>query len=142
KCLVLATVFLPTRLFMFGCRYASFRQPLRWRGPEQTNPSWKPQASPLGTVYILETVPPILVTQILAPSNAAPKIVLPAGSATKVPRFVPSLARSFVTLPDEFLTQMLFASKDTTSGWLLTTKVPCTAASSLRRFVTLLPYRC
>ena len=61
------------------------------------------------------------VTHIFVPSNA-----IPCGPfATNVPRFEPSLARSFVTLlPLVFVTQMLVPSNAIPLGLLPTVNVP------------------
>src|SRR5579863_3273334 len=62
-----------------------------------------------------------LVTHMFAPSNAMPIGTPPT---SKLPRFAPSLARSFVTVPSLFAVQILAPSKAIPYGllfWVLPT---------------------
>ena len=107
------------------CRFANTGTP---------PPSRTVASQPVG--QILLTVPLFqFATQMLAPSKAIPRGRDPTGT---VPRFAPSLARSFVTLfAPEFVTHTLTPSKLIISGPAAVGKTPKLTPSVARILLTL-----
>src|SRR5204863_382553 len=80
-----------------------------------------PSTAPSLARSLVTMLPPVFVTQMLAPSKATPR---GSGSTANVPSVVPSLARSLVTLLlSKFVTQMLAPSKATPYGLTPTAKL-------------------